>query len=325
MSAIFTIIIPAYNAERYLRECLDSLVCQSFEDFEVIVVNDGSKDLTEVVCREYVETDNRFRLINKENGGVSTARNAGLEYANGEWILFMDADDTLINTALNEISRSIESNSDSVMHIWGWQEFFEDGSVRNETLDDLSKQVVSIEYLRQRLFECGSYMGYIWNKAFKRDLVGCLLFDEEIKYNEDRLFIFNYLSSLLKNNCCSILHTVLYQYRHHSESAMANVNRWNPLFITDIEAFYRMAFYAHNEGNDKLVRLIVHNAWYNIRMLKRHLKKATHQEIKSSDKYRFYELSCSLYALVPKYTRLIWYLKGGLNRIKRFVNIKIAQ
>ena len=102
----FTVIIPAYNAGKYLDECLESLVSQSFKDFEVIVVDDGSTDRTAVLGRKYTELDNRFRLVEKDNGGVSSARNSGIDNAKGEWVLFVDADDVLVNTALEEIGRA---------------------------------------------------------------------------------------------------------------------------------------------------------------------------------------------------------------------------
>ena len=119
----FTVIIPAYNAGKYLDECLESLVSQSFKDFEVIVVDDGSTDRTAVLGRKYTELDNRFRLVEKDNGGVSSARNSGIDNAKGEWVLFVDADDVLVNTALEVLNSSINSTSSAGMYIWGWEEF----------------------------------------------------------------------------------------------------------------------------------------------------------------------------------------------------------
>ena len=88
-----SIVIPIYNAASYLQQCLDSIKNQSFTDFEVIMVNDGSTDASKEICMNYVATDNRFRLINQINSGVSSARNTGIELSRGKWITFIDSDD----------------------------------------------------------------------------------------------------------------------------------------------------------------------------------------------------------------------------------------
>lgn len=88
-----SIIIPVYNAEKYLRRCIESVLSQSFTDFELILVDDGSKDSSPQICDEYVAKDDRVRVIHKENGGVSAARNDGLDIAKGEYVTFIDSDD----------------------------------------------------------------------------------------------------------------------------------------------------------------------------------------------------------------------------------------
>ena len=90
---MISIIIPAYNSSEYLKRCLDSIVCQPFEDYEVIVVDDGSTDDTGKVLDEYAKRYSRIKAVHKENGGVSTARNAGLDKAQGDYIIFVDCDD----------------------------------------------------------------------------------------------------------------------------------------------------------------------------------------------------------------------------------------
>ena len=91
----FSVIVPVYNVEKYLKECLDSILSQTFKDFELILVNDGSKDSSPAICDEYAEKDSRVKVIHKENGGQSTARNMGIEKATGEFAVFLDSDDLL--------------------------------------------------------------------------------------------------------------------------------------------------------------------------------------------------------------------------------------
>lgn len=102
-----SIIVPVYKVEQYLRRCLDSIVAQTFTDWECILIDDGSPDNSGVICDEYVAKDNRFHVIHKENKGVSAARNAGLDAARGEWIGFVDSDDWIepktYETALNSV------------------------------------------------------------------------------------------------------------------------------------------------------------------------------------------------------------------------------
>ena len=92
---MISIIIPVYNTEAYLQKCLDSIASQSYEDWECILVDDGSNDGSPSICDEYVKNDNRFKVIHKDNEGVSTSRNVGLENATGDWIYFCDSDDRL--------------------------------------------------------------------------------------------------------------------------------------------------------------------------------------------------------------------------------------
>ena len=88
-----SIIVPVYNTEKYLRCCIDSILVQTFADFELLLINDGSTDSSGTICEEYALEDRRVRVFHKENGGVSSARNVGLDNARGEWITFVDSDD----------------------------------------------------------------------------------------------------------------------------------------------------------------------------------------------------------------------------------------
>jgi glycosyltransferase involved in cell wall biosynthesis len=98
-----SIIVPVYNTEKYLRRCLDSIVAQTFKDYECIIVDDGSTDGSAAICDEYEKKDSRFKVLHKENEGVSAARNVGIEYAEGEFITFVDSDDYLSSVYLRDL------------------------------------------------------------------------------------------------------------------------------------------------------------------------------------------------------------------------------
>ena len=102
---MISVVIPVYNVERYLRGCLDSVLRSAYQDFELILVNDGSADKSLDICKEYAARDRRIRLISQENAGVSAARNRGLTACRGEWVVFVDADDKISPDFLGLIAR----------------------------------------------------------------------------------------------------------------------------------------------------------------------------------------------------------------------------
>lgn len=111
-----SIIVPFYNVEKYILNCLQSIAGQSFRDFEVILVNDGSQDGSVSICQSFIKKDNRFRLVNKDNGGISSARNYGMNQAKGAWLLFVDSDDMIDkNLLIHCIENAAETNSDLVV------------------------------------------------------------------------------------------------------------------------------------------------------------------------------------------------------------------
>ena len=114
--AKITVIIPVYNVEKFLRTCLDSVINQTYQNLEIICVNDGSTDSSPEILKEYFEKDDRIIIINKENGGLSSARNAGLDAATGEYVAFLDSDDWISKNFCKELLKSIiKTHSDAAI------------------------------------------------------------------------------------------------------------------------------------------------------------------------------------------------------------------
>lgn len=111
----FTIIIPVYNTEKYISDCIESIQTSSFTDFEIVIVNDGSTDGSEDICRRYERNDHRIRVINQVNSGLSAARNAGISEANGKYVFFVDSDDMIMKDALKDIFELSHDNSPDVI------------------------------------------------------------------------------------------------------------------------------------------------------------------------------------------------------------------
>ena len=100
MNPLISIIIPVYNREKYIEECLNSILSQTFNDYEILLIDDGSNDNTGIICDKYAEENKKIKVFHKKNGGVSSARNLGLRCAKGKWIIFVDSDDVLAKESL---------------------------------------------------------------------------------------------------------------------------------------------------------------------------------------------------------------------------------
>lgn len=245
---LISIIIPVYNVEKYLRQCLESIQQQTYPDWEAILVDDGSSDGSSAICDEYAKKDGRFRVVHQANAGVSSARNVGLNNAHGKWITFLDADDRLKNNALEYYADHVNENIDMVMA--GYVSLDDESNVifEPQTHEDflLDKEQALTMMYKPMWFP---YQGYLWNKCYRKSLIDAhhLRFDERIFFNEDRLFVTQYLCSILKE----VLYTssVVYEYCKHNGSAMSSLKKgYNVKFFTDLKGY---------EGMRKAIRSIL--------------------------------------------------------------------
>lgn len=214
---MISIIIPVYNTEKYLRRCLDSIVAQTYKDFECILVDDGSTDGSVKLCDEYVAKDNRFKDYHNQNGGPSKERNFGLEHSKGEYVLFIDSDDWLEKDALDNYANAInEYHSDIIKS--GYEIDYPNKKTTRFCVDK-----VIIPNNKDDLFlnvEKSGYTGFIWNATFKRSAIGDLRFSENIKWCEDQLF-----SLEMFNRCNSIvlIPHITYHYMVDQGESLSNV------------------------------------------------------------------------------------------------------
>ena len=203
-----SIIIPVYNAEEYLDRCLESISEQSYMSYEVILVDDGSTDSSPLICDRYSATDPRFRTIHKRNGGVSTARNAGIDLAKGEYLMFVDSDDALLPEALE---RMMEGVAGEDVVIGGYTTFI-GGIPGKEVLPLKSRTYKGAEmesFFDDNIRRNCEMLDAPWSKMFRRKAVGSLRFCEDLSYAEDKLFVFTFLDSCTSACTC---HTPVYAY-----------------------------------------------------------------------------------------------------------------
>ena len=215
-----SIIIPVYNTEQYLPRCIDSILSQSFTDYELLLIDDGSTDGSNALCDAYAEKDNRIRVFHKENGGVSSARNLGLKEAKGEWICFVDSDDELQPAGLQTMVDGISNEVDMVM----------------AGIIDQNKALLMM-YPSADM----PYMGYPWGKLYKRNLVleRNISFNEHIRIKEDTLFVVEYLCGIQKQVC--YISTPVYKYVKLPTGVMGGMNHfYNPSYLTSFDAVVRM-------------------------------------------------------------------------------------
>lgn len=196
MEDLISVMIPAYNAERYIKECLESLKNQTYKNIEIVIVNDGSTDCTQSICEEYVSEDNRFRLVNQENGGEGAARNRGLQEAKGKYLCFVDADDHVYPEFIENMYK-MQQEYQAGMVICGFTEL-KDNEVINETSGEI--QVMNQEVAMENLLKEDSFKGYVWNKMFDMDIIrkNQLQFDVSLAVWTDVLFVFQYLLDVEK-------------------------------------------------------------------------------------------------------------------------------
>lgn len=159
---LFSIIVPVYNVEKYLDKCLASILEQTFKDFECIIIDDGSPDNSNIIIDKYVKLDQRFKVIHQKNMGLSAARNAGLDIAKGDYIVFVDSDDYIADDYLEKFALKI-ADTDADMVICGLIEVYKDYE-KNKVFT-----AESIKVIKQNIL-ADVWPSYVWNKCYKKDL-----------------------------------------------------------------------------------------------------------------------------------------------------------
>lgn len=237
---VISVIVPVYKVEKYLDRCVDSLVNQVYKNLEIILVDDGSPDNCPMMCDAWAQKDNRIKVIHKENGGLSDARNAGLEIANGQFIAFVDSDDWIdfdlfhtLLTALNKSNSDIacckivkvmeDGQKSQVGNFLGEYEVYDTESAMHELIIDRDIQQV------------------VWNKLYKRKVLGNIKF-EKGKYNEDEFWTYQVVGNA---NQVVVVDYPGYYYLQRNSSIMGSVYSLKRLDAVDAKV-YRQEYLADN-------------------------------------------------------------------------------
>lgn len=244
MKAIISIIIPVYNGEKTLKRCLDSILAQTYLDFEAILVNDGSIDKSLEICESYVKKDQRIRLLSQSNKGVSAARNLGIKESKGGYLTFVDCDDWIEPFMLSRMVELIESTNVDMVFMNCYYESEDSQYIGVLNPSPLRKKDISSYPLAILLPEASIYydnvkqdhdiLGAAWGKLMRKSLLDDKLrFNENLSLAEDCLF---YLECFMKAKDIYIDGTPVYHYVQNSDSA---IHKRQNNIVQQGEQFYR--------------------------------------------------------------------------------------
>lgn len=278
-----SIIVPVYNVEKYLQRCIESILTQTETDFELLLIDDGSKDKSGLICDEYAQKDERVNVIHKENGGVSSARNLGIEKANGEWICFIDADDYVRQDFLSDIQQYLFNDVD-IVH-WGFC-YDNCGMIVEKPIVNKTNIMNMEEVCKKDLFH-----GYVWSYLFKRDIIekNRIKFHTDLKYAEDWLFILTYYTKAHK---MAALSSCFYTQVFRPDSA-TNVTLGEKYIKDNFEMYKRVLAgfrNLHNVYRRFLQRMLVGiNIWLvnNVLYKDKKYNRAYREAWQKLDNYRF--------------------------------------
>lgn len=271
-SKLITIIVPVYKVEQYLENCIDSIIRQTYKKLEIILVDDGSPDRCPYICDEYARKDNRIRVIHKANGGLSDARNAGLDAATGEYIAFVDSDDCIHDNMIERLYRALaESNADISMcgFIYVNEEYQSILNLNRES--PIKDEILSREQVINKLFEYKYwYYFFVWNKLYKRRLF------DNIRFPYGRLCEDSYIAHHLFGQCEKVvsISDTLYYYLQRSNSIMGYFydNHAKELYMNVCECYIDCMYYLKTIDLDeyaaKAYNLCVELYYYKIYRLK---------------------------------------------------------
>ena len=326
-----SIIIPVYNTEKHLKECLNSVINQTLKDIEIICVNDGSTDNSSKILEEYAQKDERIKVINQENKGLSGARNTGLRYITSEYCYFLDSDD-YIEPNLLKTACSIFNNNDADYICFGSELFVEGDNIIQEIPPMQEYLRIKFKGNRKVNFDIGQNQNiHVWNKIFKTSIIkkNNIRFIEGLLY-EDIFFTWYYF---FLSNRIYFEPRIFHHYRVHSnsimekatsnksyESAIPHMLNWHELFI---EISKNKKLFSKN--------------YRNLLILLNDYKRRTIQMAKPEDKYRIKELTktykkeldevfikeCGIIKFLICSQNIFWFRKGVRKSTLCFFGVRL--
>ena len=230
MNYLISIIVPIYNVDKYLEECIESLKNQTYKNLEIILINDGSADNSEQICREEAKQDNRIVFINKKNGGAASAKNKGLKVAKGDYIIFVDSDDFIEPDMIEYMVNTIKKyNSDiiqcSFINLYKNTEKFKQDKI-------VEQRISSKDFLELFLTKWDSSL--FWNKLFKRDVIENVFFKEGRCIDDE---FFTYKCVINSKNIVTS-NKIVYNYRMRKSGVMKSESSQKQILKDRVDYLY---------------------------------------------------------------------------------------
>lgn len=266
---LFSIIVPVYNVELYLEECVNSILSQTYIDFEIVLVNDGSTDSSGNICEKYSLIDKRVKVIHKENGGLSSAWVEGLKYVTGEYICSIDSDDYIENNLLEELKKYIEQYHSDI-YIYGYKSansnYYINNTIKAHSGFYEKKKIE--KYILPELINVGNlssrsciYLSRI-NKVIKRDLLikNTKYYRTDISYGEDNMWT---IPNMLTADSIYVFENYYpYCYRHNPQSITQSYNKglWEKFIILDNQILHIIKSLGYPELEVQVLRDCVFHA-----------------------------------------------------------------
>lgn len=227
---LISVIVPVYNVENYLSECIQSLVCQTYDNIEIILVDDGSTDKSGLICDSMAESDSRIRVIHQNNQGISAARNVGIENARGEFISFVDSDDVVSLEMIATLYRCFLSHPEVKIVSGQYRPFIDGDSIPYEDgVIESGHEIISQDRFAKYIFgrKC-----YVSSRLFLKEIITSCRFTVN-RIDEDTLFMYDVVKYMKGvHSPMVVCQDVLYFYRQRANSITYNVNK--PLFVERI-------------------------------------------------------------------------------------------
>jgi glycosyltransferase involved in cell wall biosynthesis len=249
-----SIIVPVYKVEKYIKDCLDSLLKQTFIDFELILVDDGSPDKSGKICDEFAQKDSRIKVIHKKNGGLSSARNAGLDLIIGEYVCFVDSDDIVHKKMLELLySTLIENNAEIAV---GKFETFKDNDIIDLEYDlEMFTQLITPEKLIEKAICKDDISFSVCNKMFKSSLWDEIRFREKTYYEDEDLTyrVFD------KAKICILCDYKFYYYRMNFDGISHNIS---PKIID--QYYTRKGMYEYLKAKHLVLAPLCYASWFDV-------------------------------------------------------------
>lgn len=336
-----SVIVPVYNVEQYLSQCLVSIINQSYQNIEIILINDGSPDNSPVIINQFAEKDSRFKVINKKNGGISAARNSGIQVATGDYIVFVDSDDWIATDYIQTLVFQMEKDVDLVLCSYS-REFKNSSIPRKINLNglycskDIKRRLIGL--INEELSDPSQSDSIVtvWAKLYKTRIIkdNHLFFinTKEIGTAEDLLFNLNYLSVLEEDRSVFCIDKSIYFYRKNLDSSFTNLyksdlfEKWQNLFLyinkyvkdeVEKKAFYNriclsiIGLGINETGNPKGIK-------NSRKKLKKYLNHSLYLKAFSKLEFNYFPIHWKLFFIFAKY-RLITPLLLMLIAIKRII------